>query len=83
MTRLPSILNVNNNFKREAGSYFTSKENTPHAPGLQSLARIAVETSISSTPTIRSNGGIKRTIWLFIVVYKCILSDIQNKGFIL
>jgi hypothetical protein len=29
---------------REAGSYFTSKERIPHAPGLRSWARIAVET---------------------------------------
>ena len=63
---MSSIIIVALHFKREAGSYFTCKENTPHAPGLRSLARIAVETSISSTPTVRSN-GIKRTIWLFIV----------------
>jgi hypothetical protein len=70
MTRLPAILNVINNIKfcgtfqarsSEAGSYFTCKENTPHAPGLRSWARIAVETYISSTQTDRSN-GIKRTI---------------------
>ena len=64
---MSSIISVALHFKREAGSYFTCKENTPHAPGLRSFARIAVGTSISSTPTVRSNGGIKRTIWLFIV----------------
>jgi hypothetical protein len=64
---MSSIISVALHFKREAGSYFTCKENTPHVPGLRSLACIAVETSISSTPTVRSNSGIKRTIWLFIV----------------
>ena len=63
---MSSVISVAVHFKREAGSYFTCKENTRHAPGLQSLARIAVETSISYTPAARSN-GIKRTIWLFIV----------------
>ena len=67
---MSSIISVALHFKREAGSYFTCKENTPHAPGLRSLARIAVETSIQFytdfSPTVRSN-GIKRTIWLFIV----------------
>ena len=61
---MSSIISVAVHFKREAGLYFTCKENTRHAPGLQSLARIAVETSISSTPAAPSN-GIKRTIWLF------------------
>ena len=63
---MSSIISVALHFKREAGSYFTCKENTPHAPGLRSLARIAVETYISSTQTDRSN-SIKRTIWFFIV----------------
>ena len=64
---MSSIISVALHFKREPGSYFTCKENTPLASGLRSLARIAVKASISSTQTVRSNGGIKRTIWLFMV----------------
>jgi hypothetical protein len=74
MTRLPAILNAINNKCRvtfQARSWIIfhlqGKHSDPHAPGLRSLARIAVEASISSTQAVRSSGGIKRTICLFMV----------------
>jgi hypothetical protein len=86
MTRLPAVPNVINNkccvtFQVRSWIIFHLQGKHPHAPGLRSLARIAVETYISSTQTDRSN-GIKRTIWFFIVEVYPVRYSKQNIYFI-